>query len=111
MEYDLILNDPDSNVVFVDPYPSRYYARLGISHSGKPTTIKSLVLVIGRELELEAKHFDPLKFEHGDYREMVVVFPVNENMAVREGSFELQATDTFDKIYRFRGRFPVMPAR
>lgn len=109
LEYDLIKNEPDSSVVFIDPYPSRYYARLGISHSGKPTTIKSLVLVIGGELKLEVRHFEPMKLEHGDYREVVVVFSVKEDIAVTGGSFELQAIDTFDKVYRFRGRFPIVP--
>lgn len=107
LEYDLIRNDPDSAVVLISPYPSRYYAEVGFSHRGKPTTIKNLALVIDQTLNLEAADFSPLKLDHGDYYQKVITFPVQENSAVNEGTFEIRAIDTFDKVYRRKGRFPI----
>lgn len=107
LEYDLIRNEPDSEVVFISPYPSRYYAEVGFSHRGKATTIRNLTLVIDRKLRLEAAGFSPLKLEHGDYHELIVIFPVEESATVGEGNFEIQALDPFGKVYKCKGRFPV----
>lgn len=107
LQYDLIRNDPDSEVVFISPYPSRYYAEVEFSHRGKSTTIRNLTLIIDRRLKLEAAGFSPLKLEHGDYYEKILSFPVEENLAVEEGTFEIQAVDAFDKVYRCKGSFPI----
>lgn len=107
LQYDLIRNDPDSEVVFISPYPSRYYAEVEFSHRGKSTTIRNLTLIIDRRLKLEAAGFSPLKLEHGDYHEKILSFPVEENLAVEEGTFEIQAVDAFDKVYRCKGSFPI----
>ena len=107
LEYDLIRNDPDSELVFISPYPSRYYAEVEFSHRGKTTTIRNLTLTIDDRLSLKAAGFNPLKLEHGDYHEKILSFPVEENLAVKEGTFEIQAADAFDKVYRCKGRFPI----
>ncbi len=110
LKYDLIRNDPDSEVVLISPWPSRYYAKVGFSHHGKATTIKSLTLITDRRLRLEVAGFSPLKLEQGDYYEKVVVFPVEEKVVITEGAFEIQAIDAFDKVHRCRGCFPIVPA-
>jgi len=108
LEYNLIRNDPDSEVVFISPYPSRYYAEVGFSHRGKATTIRNLTLIIDGRLRLKAAGFSPLRLEHGDYCEKVIVFPVEESLAVRKGTFEIQTLDPFGKVYnKCKGRFPV----
>ena len=106
LEYDLIRNDPESAVVIITPYPSQYYAEVEFSHRGKATTIKDLTLIIDNNLKIEATGFSPLKLEHGDYRENTLSFPVKENLAIKEGTFEIQAVDGFNKVYKCRGRFP-----
>ena len=46
--------------------------------------------------------------EHGDYCEKVIIFPVKESLAVSEGTFEVKAVATFDKVVcRYKGRFPI----
>ncbi len=108
LEYDLIRNDPDSSLVFISPYPSRYYAEVEFSHRGKATTIKDITLIIDNNLKIEASGFSPLKLEHGDYNKKTLSFPVKEDLAVKEGTFEIRAIDAFDKVFhRCRGRFPV----
>ena len=32
LEYNLIINEPDSDLVIITPYPSRYYAEVEFSH-------------------------------------------------------------------------------
>ena len=46
LEYDLVRNDPDTVLVIISPYPSRYHAEVEFSHRGKSTTIKPLKLII-----------------------------------------------------------------
>ena len=106
-KYELTRNDPDNLLMVITPYPSRYHAKLGLSHRGRPTTIKNLTLVIGGRHKLASTSFNPVKLEHGDYREIDSIFPVEESLAVGEGTFEIQALDTFDKVYRCKGRFPI----
>lgn len=106
LKYELVINDPDSAVVFITPYPSRYYAEIEFSHRGKATTIKELKLIIDNKLKIEATGFIPLKLEHGDYHEKVLTFPVTEEFVVKEGAFEIQAVDGFNKVFKCRGRFP-----
>jgi kynurenine formamidase len=111
LSYDLIQSDAGSIVVVITPNPSRYYSEIEFAHRGKATTIKGLTLIIDNALELEATGFSPLKLEHGDYRKMVVIFPVDEDLAIKQGNFEIQAVDAFDKVVRrCRGRFPIVPA-
>ncbi|MDD5288189.1 MAG: hypothetical protein PHY28_03655 [Dehalococcoidales bacterium] len=105
LQYDLIRNEPDSVLVVITPYPSRYYAEIGFSHRGKATTIKNVMLII--DSKIEATGFTPLKLEHGDYHEETLSFPVSENSAVKEGTFEIQAIDGFNKVYKCRGHFPI----
>jgi len=107
LEYNLIINEPDSDLVIITPYPSRYYAEVEFSHRGKATTIKDLMLIIDNNLKIEATGFTPLKLEHGDYREQTVSFPVKENLAIKQGTFEIQAVDGFNGVYKYKGRFPV----
>jgi hypothetical protein len=108
LEYDLVRNDPDSILVVITPYPSRYYARVEFSHRGKATTVKQLRLIINNELNIEAAGFNPIKLEHGDYHEAPVSFPVEENHAIKQGIFEIQAFDGFDKLYKCKGVFPKL---
>lgn len=108
LEYDLVRNDPDSVLVIISPYPSRYHAEVEFSHRGKSTTIKQLKLIINNELSLEAAGFNPVKLEHGDYHKGTLSFPVEENHAIMQGTFEIQAFDPFGKIYRCKGLFPVL---
>lgn len=107
LQYDLIHNEPDSVLVVITPYPSRYYAEVEFSHRGKATTIKDVMLVINSNLKLDATGFNPLKLVHGDYHEEALSFPVGENSAVTEGTFEIQAIDGFNKVYKCRGHFPT----
>jgi len=108
LKYQQIRNDPDSPIVIISPYsPSQYYAKLGFSHRGKPTTVRDLMLTIDRGHRLRAAGFKPLKLQHGDYHEVVVIFPIEENLAVTQGDFEIQAVDTFDNVHRCEGCFPV----
>jgi len=108
LEYDLVRNDPDSILVVISPYPGRYYAEVEFSHRGKSTTIKQLKLIINNELTLEAAGFNPVKLEHGDYRKETLNFPVEENHAITQGTFEIQAFDGFGKSYRCKGLFSVL---
>jgi len=109
LSYDLIRNDAGSTVVVITSTPSRYYSEIAFAHRGKATTIKGLKLIIDNVLELEAAGFSPLKLEHGDYHEMVVTFPVEEKVAVKQGDFEMQAIDAFNNevVHRCRGCFPI----
>ena len=107
LEYDLVHNEPDSLLVVISPYPSRYYAEVEFSHRGKATTIKDLTLIIDNNLKMEATGFSPLKLEYGDYHEKTLRFPVKENLAIKEGTFEIQAVDGFNKVYKCSGRFPI----
>ena len=107
LEYHLIRNDADSDIVVISPYPSRYHAEIGFSHRGKAMTIKSLTLVVDHRLRLEAADFSPVRLEHGDYCKKVVSFPVEESLAIKEGTFELRVIDTFDNVHKDRGRFPI----
>ncbi|MBC8273971.1 MAG: hypothetical protein H8E40_03250 [Chloroflexi bacterium] len=110
LEYNLIRNDASSVLVVITPYASRYYAEVAFAHRGKATTIKGLTLIIDNDLKLEATGFSPLKLEHGDYHKTAVVFPVEEQVVIRKGDFEIQATDAFDKVVdRLRGHFPIVP--
>lgn len=109
LEYNLVRNDPHSELVLITPYPSRYYAEVEFSHRGKATTIRSLTLVLDNKLQLEAASFNPLKFEHGDFQQQTISFPVDEDLAIKEGAFELIALDAFGKEYKDNGRFPVLP--
>lgn len=108
LEYDFIRNDPGDILVVITPNPSRYYARVGFSHRGKPTTIRDLTLSIDGRLNLKAEGFNGLRLEHGDYREETLVFPVEKSNAVDSGWYEIKAIATFDKVIaRCKGRFPV----
>lgn len=109
LEYDLLRDDPDSVLVIISPYPSRYHAEVEFSHRGKSTTVKQLKLVINNELNIEAVGFSPVKLEHGDYRRETLSFPIEENLAITEGTFQIQAFDSFGKVYRCKGIFPVLP--
>jgi hypothetical protein len=108
LEYDLIRNDPDSALVIISPYPSRYYAEVEFSHRGKSTTIKQLKLIINNELSIEAAGFSPIKLEHGDYRKEIMSFPIEESQVITQGTFEIQAFDAFGKLYRRKGFFPIL---
>jgi len=103
----MIRNDPYDIVVFINPYPSRYYAEVEFSHRGKAITIKELKLIIDNNLKLDAPEFSPLKLEHGDYHETIMIFPVQENQAIKEGTFEIRAVDGFNKVYQCKGQFPT----
>lgn len=110
LEYDLSRNDPDSGFVFITPYPSQYHAEIAFSHRGKAATIKGVTLIVNNDIKLLATGFNPLKLQHGDYHKETVSFPVEENSAVKEGTFEILAVDAFDKVvHRCRGRFPIVP--
>jgi hypothetical protein len=108
LEFDLIRNDPNSIMVVITAYPSRYYAKLGLSHRGKPTTIKEIFLIINDELKIKAADYNPIKLDHGDYHEVPVIFPVEEELAVEKGNFEIRALDTFDKLFKLKGPFPIL---
>ena len=108
LEYDLVRNDPDSVLVVISPYPSRYHAEVEFSHRGKSTTVKQFKLIINNELSIEAAGFSPVKLEHGDYRKETLSFPIEESQAIMQGTFEIQAFDAFGKSYRCKGLFPVL---
>ncbi len=111
LEYDLVRNEPDSVLVVISPYPSRYHVEVEFSHRGKPTTIKQLKLIINNELSVDAVSFNPVKLEHGDYHKEVLSFPIEENHAIKQGTFEIQAFNGFGKSYRCKGLFPVRSNR
>jgi len=71
-------------LVVITANPSRYYSVIEFAHHGKATAIKGLKLIIGNHLQLEATGFGPLKLDHGDYREAVAVFPVEEKVATKQ---------------------------
>ena len=108
LKYDLVRNDPDSVLVVVSPYPSRYHAEIEFSHRGKPTTVKHLKLITNNELSLKAAGFNLVKLEHGDYRKETLSFPIEENHTIMQGTFEIQAFDGFGKLYRCKGLFPML---
>lgn len=111
LSYDLIRNNAGSIVVVITRHHSRYYSDIEFAHRGKATTIKGMKLIIDSSLQLEATGFSPLKLEHGDYRKMVVVFPIDENLAIKQGNFEIQVIDAFDKVvHQCKGHFPIAPA-
>lgn len=107
LQYDLIRNEYDSVLVVITPYPSRYYAEIEFAHRGKPTTIKGLTLIVDNRIKIGATGFSPLKLEPGDYHKEVTSFPISETSAVSEGTFEIQAVDGLNKVYKCSGRFPV----
>jgi len=111
LNYDLIRNDASNVLVVITPNPSRYYSVIEFAHHGKATTIKGLRLIINNAFALEATGFSPLKLDYGDYREVVIVFPVEEKVAIKQGNFEIQAIDAFGKVVdRCKGHFPVVTA-
>jgi hypothetical protein len=59
---------------------------------------------------LDATSFNPLKLEQGDFQKQVVSFPVEENSAIKEGTFEVEAVDGFNKVHRCKGHFPARDA-
>jgi hypothetical protein len=111
LSYGLVRNDASNMLVVITANPSRYYSVIEFAHHGKATTIKGLKLIIDNDFELEATGFSPLQLDHGDYREVVVVFPVEEKVAIKQGNFEIQAIDAFGKVVdRCKGHFPVVRA-
>jgi hypothetical protein len=109
LEYNLYHDSPESAFVLITPYPSKYYTKIEFSHKGKTTTIKNLILTINASLKLEAKSFHAFKLESGDCREEVTVFPVEENLAIDKGMFEIKVISTFDKVIcKYKGSFPIL---
>jgi hypothetical protein len=107
LEYNSVRGDFDGSTDLVYPRTSRYYAKLGFSNSGQPKTIRYITLEINSRLTVEAEDFVPLKLEPVNYREIIINFPIKENLAVRKGAFEIRATDSSNGIHRCKGQFPI----
>lgn len=108
LKYELIDDDPYSQIVILTLHPSRYYSKLEFGHRGSTTTIKTLKLIINGKYDLITKSFESLTLEDGSYEKANVVFPVDQDEAVEKGTFEIQAFDSFDKkAAKAKGKFPV----
>ena len=106
--YDNVQNEPNSHIAFITPYPSRYYARIEFSNiGGKLTTIKEIILIVDGKLKLPQFESKPFKLEPGGFQEEIAIFPVERDVALKEGLFELQAIDVFETEFKGKGRFPL----
>ncbi len=100
-------NEPDGLLVVLTSCPSRYHARLAFSNIGRRlTTVRRITVLINKELELPASDFNQIRLEPGECGEEIIVFPVENNDALSQGVFEIQAVDAFGKKYKCRGQFP-----
>lgn len=106
--YSLINNEPGSSVAFMTPYPSRYDVELSLSNiGGKTTTIKQINAIINKELKLDCANFKPIRLEPGDFYNYNLIFPVKEQKAIREGTFEIEVLDVYGKTFKCKGEFPL----
>ena len=106
--YHRITNDRSSRVRMVTPYPSRYEADIEFAHRGRPTSIKSVELVVNKCMVIKAAGYTRVKLEHGDYFPSTLCFPVQPEVAIEQGDFEIRAFDAFsNKAFKHRGRFPI----
>jgi hypothetical protein len=101
-------NDPNSSIVLVTPYPSRYYAKIVLSNVGRrlTTTREIVVLVNGKCHKSTA---EPSRIEPGELRKMAVIFPADGRDAVTQGAFEIHVIDAFGKTFKSKGHFPLRP--
>jgi hypothetical protein len=106
--YDHLENDPDSSVVLVAPYPSRYYAKIVLSNiGGRLTTTREIVVIVkGRRYPSTS---EPLRIEPGGLCEMAVIFPVDKRDALTQGPFEIHVIDAFSRRFKSKGHFPPRP--
>ena len=106
--YRLIKNKPGSSVAFITPYPSYYNVKLSISNIGeKATTIKQIVAIINKDLRLICANFKSSRLEPGDYITYSLIFPVKEQQAIREGTFEIMVIDVYRRTFKCSGKFPL----
>ena len=98
LHYDNVEYKPESPIAVIAVHPSRYYARIEFSNvGGKLTTIKEVILIVDGKLELPQHEFKPLKMEPGGFQKKIAIFPVRSEIALREGLFEVQAVDVFER--------------
>lgn len=107
--YRLIKNKPGSSVAFITPYPSYYNVKLSISNIGeKATTVTQINATINKnnkELKLDCANFKPIRLEPGDYITHSLIFPVKEQQAIREGTFEIMVIDVYGRTFKCSGKF------
>ena len=102
--YNLIKED----IPIVSPYPSSYIVDLSLSNIGeKATTIKQISAIINKELELDCADFKPIRLEPGDFNKSNLVFPVEKQKAIREGTFEIVVIDVYGRTFKCSGKFPL----
>ncbi|HQA59179.1 MAG TPA: hypothetical protein PK033_15065 [Acetivibrio sp.] len=106
--YSLIKNEPGSIFVYITPYPSRYIVALSLSNIGeKTTTIKQISAIINKELELDCPVFKPIRLEPGDFKKSNLIFPIEEQKAITEGTFEIVVIDVYGRAFKCSGKFPL----
>jgi hypothetical protein len=106
--YDLFENKLNDSIVVIGPYTSVYYTRLTFSNIGRRlTTITDVRVVINNKMELFSSAFNPIRLEPGEFFERVVIFPVKRDEALNLGTFEIKVLDSFGKIFRCVGQFPL----
>jgi len=105
--YSLIKNEP-GDILIVSHYPSSYIVDLSLANIGeKATTIKQISAIINKELELDCADFKPIRLEPGDFNKSNLVFPVEKQKAIREGTFEIVVIDVYGRTFKCSGKFPL----
>ena len=106
LEYNSIRNDPHSPVVLITPNPNRYHLKARVSHlRGRKTTIRGASLTLNDMLILNIEEFQSFTLQSGELKEVDLIFPVDEDDAIKAGNFNVEFLDVYGKNFKTKGSF------
>ena len=108
LKYTALCEDPDSPVVVISPYPSRYGLQARVSHlRGRKTTLRDVFLTINETMRLDAIDFESFMLNPGEMKDVDLTFPIKEAEAINAGDFEVVFLDIYGKKSKAKGKFPM----
>lgn len=90
--FDNVRNEPGDLVVFISPYPRRYYSELMLTNRTHHVVYVRSIVLSGhhRKLRKEAALWEPLRLEPREPKKKTVIFPLNDGEEPVTGRFEIE---------------------
>jgi hypothetical protein len=108
LDYEEINNGYDS-IVFITPYPTRYFATLQLTNNGNSDLyIKGITLIINEIEKHETEEKMPIHLQPRQFIECNIIFPTKKHtQAVKSGRFRIEITPAVGRKAIKLGSFPL----
>ncbi len=105
--YEELLNRPGDSLVIITPHPRRYNSEIAITNSSKhPISIKSISIKVGQRTFRQEPGAEVIRIEPHDYKQVDLMFPVEDGGAAASGDFELVVLPAIGEPIKLRSTFP-----